>query len=58
MNCYTSPDNLITFSPDKKVVNLLRKRVVSLTGISNAGRFFFINDFRNIKDESILTSWQ
>jgi hypothetical protein len=35
MNCYTSPDNLITFSPDKKVVNLLRKRVVSLTGISS-----------------------
>ena len=35
MNCYTSPDNLNTFSPDERVVNLLRKRVVSLTGISN-----------------------
>lgn len=34
MNSYTSPDNLNTFSPDERVVNLLRKRVVSLTGIS------------------------
>ena len=36
MRCYSSPEKLNTFSPVERVVNLLRFRVVSLTGISTS----------------------